>query len=230
MSLVLRLAVCLALLLAGSAVAGEKPRYNLVHLQSQESEQVGNDTMHVTLNVSGESRDPDALALQINKDMAWALELAASNKAVKSATGNYRTWQVMQDNKMKGWRAQQELLLESRDSAVLSRLAGRLQENLQVVSMNFSVSPETRTAVENRLIERALQSFRTRARIVGDELQASGYRIVDLDIGTVNAQPPVLYRAQMATAAVRSDAPVAVEGGESNIQVTVSGTIELNIP
>jgi len=224
------LVLCVAALLACPVAADEPLRYNLVRLQAQQSEPVSNDTMHVTLTASGERRDPAELASQVNADMAWALDLAKRHADVKVSTGNYRTWQVRQDNKMKGWQARQDLVLESRDTRTLSQLTGLLQEKLQVDSMHFSVSAETRTAVENRLIELALQAFRERAGIIGNKLQASGYRIVDLDIGTFAQQPPVVYRARGAVAAVQSDMPVATEGGESDIQVTVSGTIELTMP
>jgi len=217
-------------LLAGPAIADEQTRYNQIRLQSQESEPVSNDTMHVTLSASAELRDAADLAARINADMAWALGLAKQYDAVRVSTGNYRTWQVRQDNKMKGWQARQDLILESRDAKVLSQLTGLLQERLQVDSMRFSVSAETRTAVENRLIELALQSFKVRAGIIGSQLQASGYRIVDLNIGTFAQQPPVVYRARGAAAAMESDMAVATEGGESDIQVTVSGTIELTMP
>jgi predicted secreted protein len=186
--------------------------------------------MHVTLSASGEQRDAADLAEQINADMAWALDLAKRHDAVKVSTGNYRTWQVRQDNKMKGWQARQDLMLESRDTGVLSQLTGVLQEKLQVDSMRFSVSAETRTRVENRLIEMALQAFKLRAGIIGNQLQAKGYRIVDLNIGTFAQQPPVVYRSRGMAAAMESDMAVATEGGESDIQVTVSGTIELTLP
>jgi len=222
--------LCAALLLAFPAAADEQPRYNLVRLQAQESEPVSNDTMHVTLYAAGEQRDAAALADQINADMAWALDLAKRHDAVKVSTGDYRTWQVRQDNKMKGWQARQDLILESRDTRVLSQLTGSLQEKLQVDSMRFSVSAETRTRVENRLIEMALQAFKLRAGIIGNQLQANGYRIVDLNIGTFAQQPPVVYRSRGMAAAMESDMAVATEGGESDIQVTVSGTIELTLP
>jgi predicted secreted protein len=223
--------LCLALLLACPATADEQTRYNLVRLQSQASEPVSNDTMHVTLIASGEQRDAADLAGQINSDMAWALDLAKEYKAMKVSTGNYRTWQIRQDNKMKGWRARQDLVLESRDTQALGQLTGLLQEKLKVDSMSFSVSAETRTAVENRLIELALQAFKVRAGIIGSHLQATGYRIVDVNVGTFTQQPPVVYRSHGVAAATESaEMAVATEGGESDIQVTVSGTIELIMP
>ena len=203
--------------------------YNQVRLQSQQSESVSNDTMHVTLGTHAEQRDPASLARKINEDMEWALSKAKQVKGVKVSTGSYQTWPITNKKVTTGWRGQQNLELESKDTGSLARLAGELQDRLQIKSMNFTVSDDKRMAVENRLIEAALNAFKDRARIVGDNLKADGYRIVDINIGTSGQAPPVRHQPRMAMAMEASDA-VAVEGGESDIQVTVDGTIELFIP
>ena len=118
----------------------------------------------------------------------------------------------------------------STDMEGLSQLTGQLQERLQVKSMNFTVSDVQRTAVENRLINAALEAFKERARIVGDNLQATGFRIVELNVNTGRQPPPVVYQARMAASAMESDAAVSVAGGETDITVTVNGTIELLMP
>ena len=222
--------IMLCLLVWATGVwADTSQHYNQVHLQSQQSESVSNDTMHVTLGTHAEQRDPASLARKINEDMEWALSKAKQVKGVKVSTGSYQTWPITNKKVTTGWRGQQSLELESKDTESLARLAGELQDRLQIKSMNFTVSDEKRMAVENRLIERALNAFKDRARIVGDNLQANGYRIVDITIGTSGQAPPVMYKARMAMA-MEASAPVAVEGGESDIRVTVDGTIELFIP
>jgi len=203
--------------------------YNQVHLQSQQSESVSNDTMHVTLGTHAEQRDPASLARKINEDMEWALSKAKQVKGVKVSTGSYQTWPITSKKVTTGWRGQQNLELESKDTGSLARLAGELQDRLQIKSMNFTVSDDKRMAVENRLIEAALNAFKDRARIVGDNLKANGYRIVEINIGTSGQAPPVRHMPRMAMA-MEASAPVAVEGGESDIQITVDGTIELFIP
>lgn len=215
------------------AGADEAPRYNQVNLDAQVSEQVGNDTMHVTLNTYGEHRDAAQLAAQINRDMEWALGQVRQHASVTASTGGYQTWPLTsRDNATtRGWRGQQTLTLECSDSELLSRLVGQLQERLRINAMNFTVSEAKRVAVENRLIDSALEAFKSRAGIVSKNLRASGYRIVTLNIGTSAQQPPVLYRQRMATmAAEAADAAVAVEGGESEVRVSVSGTVELLLP
>jgi predicted secreted protein len=206
------------------------PRYNQVRLQAQQSESVSNDTMHVTLNTYAEMQDAAKLAARINQEMDWALEKAKQYSGIKASTGSYQTWPVTRKEVTTGWRGQQNLVLESRDTESLGQLTGELQGKLKIKSMSFSVSDEKRSAVENRLIDAALNAFKVRALIVGKNLNAKGYRIVDINVGASAQRPPVMYQARMASVSMEASDAVAVEGGESDVQITVSGTIELDIP
>jgi predicted secreted protein len=214
--------------MAAQVQADEDLRYNQVRLQAEQSEAVSNDTMHVTLSTFAESRDPADLATAINRDMDWALQIARSVEGVDASTGGYQTYPVHKDNVIKSWRGQQNLMLEGLDHKAIGRLVGTLQEKLQVKSMQFSVSDDRRRAVENRLIGRALDAFRERAGIVGSNLDAKGYRIVELNINTGSQRPPVPYQARMA--AMEAAAPVVTEAGDSDVRVTISGTVELQLP
>ena len=223
------LLLCLAVS-ASTGLADDEPRYNQVRLQSQQTESVSNDTMHVTLQTYAEMQDPAKLAARINQEMEWALAQVKQVQGVKLRTGSYQTWPVTRKEVTTGWRGQQDLILESRDTQALSRLTGQLQAKLQITSMNFTVSNEKRVTVENRLIDLALNAFKERAGIVGDNLKANGYRIVEINVGTSTARPPMMYQARMASMAMEAGDAVAVEGGESDVSVTVNGTIELHIP
>jgi predicted secreted protein len=223
------LLLCLAVM-ASPGFADDELRYNQIRLQSRQTESVSNDTMHVTLQTYAEMQDPAKLAARINQEMEWALAQAKQQKGVKVRTGSYQTWPVTRKEVTTGWRGQQDLILESRDTQALSRLTGLLQEKLQISSMSFSVSDEKRVTVENRLIDLALNAFKERARIVGDNLKADGYRIVELNVGTSTARPPMMHQARVASMSAGASDAVAVEGGESDVRITVNGTIELQIP
>jgi predicted secreted protein len=222
-----------AMLLAccmSAAAAETESHYNRVQLQAQQRESVSNDIMHVTLNSFGEARDPASLAVRINEDMDWALGIARRHEGVTVGTGGYRTYPVYKDNVLTGWRGEQSLELEGSDSRTISRLVGELQEKLQVKSMSFSVSDEKRAGVENRLISQALDAFKARAGIVVGNLRATGYRIVDITISTSSQRPPTPYPVGMLAAPMQAESRVAVEAGESDISIMVSGTIELSLP
>jgi len=204
--------------------------YNRVRLQAQQLEAVSNDTMHVTLNTFGEAREPAGLATRINEDMEWALGIARRQQDITSRTGGYQAYPVYKDNVLKGWRGEQSLELEGKDIRAMSRLVGELQGKLQVKSMSFSVSEAKRTGVENRLISRALDAFKARATIVVDNLHASGYRIVEMTISTSSQRPPAPYPVARMATTMQAESRVAVEAGESDVSVMVSGTIELSLP
>jgi len=204
--------------------------YNRVRLQAQQLEAVSNDTMHVTLNTFGEAREPARLATGINEDMEWALGIARRQQGITSRTGGYQTYPVYKDNVLKGWRGEQSLELEGKDIRAMSRLVGELQGKLQVKSMSFSVSDAKRTGVENRLISRALDAFKARAAIVVDNLHATGYRIVEMTISTASQRPPAPYPVARMATTMQAESRVAVEAGESDVSVMVSGTIELSLP
>ena len=224
--------IILAALVAGInvAFADDELRYNQVRLQSQQTEAVSNDTMHVSMNTYAEMQDPAKLAAKINNDMEWALQQARQVQGVKINTGSYQTWPITRKEVTTGWRGQQDLVLESADTETLSRLVGQLQDRLQIKSMSFTVSDEKRAEVENRLIDAALDSFKQRAGIIGDNLKASGFRIVEINVNSSTQRPPMLRQAKMATMSMEASDAVAVEGGESDVSVTVNGTIELQIP
>ncbi|MDX1697767.1 MAG: hypothetical protein R3308_05735, partial [Thiohalobacterales bacterium] len=74
----------------------------------------------------------------------------------------------------------------------------------------------------------ALDAFRERAGIVGSNLDAKGYRIVELNINTSSQRPPVPYQARVA--AMEAAAPVVAEAGDSDVRVIINGTVELQLP
>lgn len=230
MNLFLRLLLVVPFLLAfvtGPAMAADDvPRYNQIHFQVERSRPVDNDRMQAVLNLTAEDDNAARLADQINRSMDAALKTAKARAKIEVRTGSYRTYPVYNKEKIQRWRATQELILEGADFTELGSLIGQLQERLQVASMNFSVSPARRAAVEDELIAQALDAFRQRAELVRRQLAAKGYRIVDVSINTGGGQPvPIMMRAAAMEAA--SVAPPAVEAGTSTLTVSVSGVIEL---
>lgn len=229
-----------AVLVAGAAMllgcfmmpaqADSDSHYDRIQFRATERESVSNDTMHVTLVASGDSSDPAKLAARINEAMSWALGIAKGYAGVTVGTGNYQTYPVYEKTDIKRWRARQNLELQGKDSRLMGQLVGKLQARLQVQSMSFSVSDAKRNGIENRLITQALDAFKKRADLVVNNLRATGYRVVDISINTSSPRPPTPYPVGMMAAQSKSESPVAVEAGESEIGVTVSGTIELTLP
>jgi predicted secreted protein len=218
----------IAVLAAAPAAAEDAPRYNQIHFQVERSRPVDNDRMHAVLSYTAEDDDAARLADQVNRAMDSALKTAKARPKVEVRTGSYRTWPVYDKNRIRRWRATQELLLEGADFAELGNLIGQLQERLQVGSIHFSVSPARRAAVEDELIALALDAFKRRAELVRKQFAAKGYRLVNVAINTGDTQPVPLMRGMAMEAAMdKAVAPPALEAGTSTLSVNAGGMIEL---
>jgi predicted secreted protein len=130
--------------------------------------------------------------------------------------------------KIERWRGRAELHIESKDFKAAGDLIGRLQDSLQLEGVNFTVSPEARRAKENALITEAVAAFRQRAELAQKAFGAQGYELVNVSINTAGQGPVVPVARGLMMKAEMADA-VAPEfaAGESQIQVTVGGTVEL---
>lgn len=201
-----------------------EPVTDVVNLQAEASREVENDQLVAVLAAEAQGASPAELADTVNRKMADALKAAREVPGVKLRAGNYQTFpRPGKDGRIEGWQASEELRLESADFAAAAKLIGRLQQSLNVRSMSLRLAPDTRRAAEDALIGEAVAAFEARAELARKAMKAKGYRIREISIGTAGGAPrPLQYEIAAARAA-----PVALEGGVSQVTVTVSGSIQL---
>lgn len=204
------------------------PQRNLVSLSVSASEDVASDLLVVRMTVMHEAPAQAGTADRVNEDMKWALAQARAVTGVKAKTLDYRTQPVYEDRRIRAWRTQQSLHLESADTAALTTLLSTLQDRLTIESVGYEISPALRAQVEQRLIERAIGDFRARAARVAQAFGLPAWGIVNANVGTSGYRPPrpELY-AGRALAMKADAAEPSFEGGEQTVTVDVSGTIEL---
>ena len=206
--------------------AGEPPRYNVAEFQAEASREVQNDLMNATLYV--ELNDPNAatLANAINTRVNDALRIAKEYKGIRVRSGDNRTYPVYsKGNVLQGWRGRAEIRIEAKDFEAASALIGKLQASMQLANLSFSVSPETRRAVEDQLTVEAVGAFKARAEVLRGALAGKGYKLVRLAMsGGYQPGPPRPFMAR-AAAAQEVTAP-DLEGGVSRIPVIANGAIE----
>ena len=224
------LGILLACALAAPAAAEERSPQRRVGFAVERSREVANDQVTAVLAVTHEDPSASEVAARINRDMGWALGLAKARATVRARSGGYSTYPIPDPKRatLRHWRGSQELVLESSDVEAVTALVGALQERLQVQSLAFSVSPERRRAVEDELIDEALKAFQARAELARKAFGASGYRLVEVSVGTGGGGPPPV-RPMMREMAMSADAmpPPALEGGTSEVSVSAQGSIEL---
>ena len=227
---VVGLLVCTAaLVLPSASLADTEQVRDQVSFQVEVGRDVENDRVNAILSVTAEALKPAKLADTINSTMSWALQQASANQKVKARSGAYQTYPVYEDKKIVRWRGRQELQLESRDVDQLSELVGTLQNRLQMHSLQFSVSPDTRRQVEEELTEQALGAFQQRAEIIRKSLGAPDYELMEVKVHTAGQDRPIpVMRAEAASVMSRSSvSPPAMEQGTSRVSVQASGKIRL---
>lgn len=199
--------------------------HTLLNLSASERMTLPQDLLTATLRVEARSAEPRKVQDDINKAMARALALAKAVPTVKTSTGGYQVYEQRLERSVRVWQGQQTVQLESKDSAALLDLAGKLQESgFAVSALDWSLSPERAESVRDELMVKALGNLKAKAALVVRTLGKSGYELTDINLeGT--PQPMPMYRApRMAVAMASNDAvaPPVAEASETEVTVGVS--------
>ncbi|QDQ25545.1 DUF541 domain-containing protein [Chitinimonas arctica] len=216
-------------LLAGQAFAAETIQYNIVGLQAEARREVPNDLAQASLYVEFSDASAAILADKLNRATAEAIKIAKTYPAVKVSSGSNGVYPIYNNkNKAEGWRGRSDIRLESTDFKAAAELIGKLQANMQLAGVSFGVAPATRERVETELIDEAVKAFRGRAEVVRKSVGGGSYKLVNLSVnsGGYAPQPPMLMKAMRGGMAAEM-APPPMEAGDSQVQVGVSGTIEI---
>ncbi|MFT3758605.1 SIMPL domain-containing protein [Thauera sp.] len=220
----------LAAPVALAAPEQDASRRQTIEFSANASQAAPNDLGIATLYVESNGKDAAALAKEINQRIAKALDLARGFASVKAQSGGVSTWPVYAKNgqgKIESWRMRSEIRIESRDLGALSELIGRLQSDLALSGVAIQPAPETRRKAEEEATVSAIQAFEQRAALIARTL-GKQYRIVHMSIGDSGGLPPIRYRMQAsAMMADAAHAPAPLEGGESELAVSINGRIEL---
>ncbi|MBS0327105.1 MAG: SIMPL domain-containing protein [Proteobacteria bacterium] len=229
-------ACTIALVVAGGAAAqpviGAPPAQQIiadaptpqpvVTVSASASERVANDRMHAVLRAEADNADAGAAASAVNTRIGKAMNAARAVSGVDVSNAGYSTYQVSEPNHPPRWRVVQSMALDGSDFASIAALVTRLQASGMLLSgLEFSVSRDARHAAENRLTGEAIRAWQQRAQAAAHGFGAGGWRAGRVSIQTSEGGGPrPMFRA---TAMAAAPAPVAVEGGESEVTVTVSG-------
>lgn len=221
----LRIALLYSLLACSPVAHAEELTYNRVDFQVEASREVANDLLTANLSADIQDKQPAQVARQLNTVLNDALSKAAAFHGVKTSSGNQNTYPVYgKNNQISAWRGRGQIHLESRDFKAAGELIMQLQNELQVNGLQFSISPDTRSQIENSLIGEAIAAFQTRADAIRKAMGAKSCKTVHLSINSMPSNRPI---AMMRSAALDAMPAPEFSGGESRMTVQINGTIEL---
>lgn len=211
---------------------------NVVTLSAEASAEVTQDMLSITLAVVREGADAANVQSQLRQVLDAALTEA--RKSVRPGqldvrTGSFGLWPRQSAPRpnvppsIQGWSGRAELVLEGRDIAAISALAGKLP-GMTVAQLGFGLSREARDKVEAEVSAQAIARFRARAERHAQAFGFASYSLREVNVGTAEASGspvPMMARARLA-AAPMADESQPVEAGRATVSVQVNGSIQLS--
>ncbi|NVI04887.1 SIMPL domain-containing protein [Paraburkholderia youngii] len=200
----------------------------VLSLNAQASAEVPQDEVEITLFYEQEASEPSALTSTLNERADAALQKARGVAGVTARSGAFSIFpSTDRDGRISAWRGRTEVVLESRDFAAASKLAGQMASIMQVGNVRFSLSPEAQRAAEQRLSGEAIKSFREQAAASSQAFGFSGYSIREVNVNHSGVMPRPMMMSARAMGADAKSAPMPLEGGTSTVTVNVSGSVQM---
>lgn len=198
-----------------------------IELAAEASRPAANDMVRASIYSELTGSNPVELARRVNQEITAALKVIRDHPAVSVKSGQQSTYPIYgKEQKIESWRMRSELILESKDLAMVSDLIGKLQQmRLALGSVSQMPSPETRRKVEDETTRDAIRAFQSRAVVAAEQLGKT-WKIKQLNIQQGSNTPIPIMRANRG-AMLAEAAPAPLEAGESQVTTTISGQIEL---
>ncbi len=228
------IAMCAGFITANPALSQnirtETPQ-NVVSLQAQGSLEVQQDLLTISMNTTRDGADAATVQTQLKTALDAALTEAkkvAQAGQLDVRTGAFSLYpRYGRDGKINGWQGSTELVLEGRDFARISQLAGKIN-SLTLGNVSFGLSREARARVEAEVTAQAIERFKAKAQDISKGFGFAGYTVREVSMNA-NDQGFVGRPRMMAMEAksMSADASVPVEAGRSTVVVTVSGAVQM---
>ncbi|QIA77252.1 SIMPL domain-containing protein [Rodentibacter caecimuris] len=216
--------------LAENAVARQT---NIVSFNTEAEKSIERDLLNVRLFYQVDGKDLADLNKTISERLDKAVGIVQKQSAVE-IKGNSRNTSVRYNNEGKktGWIARANLVLESKDFQALSEVLNSLDGILAIEDVNATISPEKLMSVESELTQAVIEKFKNKATLIQHSLQMNNYRILNLDISSVNEstaiRPYTSSRAAKVAMLSSDTAPNAfLENGKEAVRVQATAQIEL---
>ena len=215
--------------LAQTGLSGPPVPQNVLNLSASASQEVTKDWLSITLSTTREAADGATVQSQLRAALEAALSQArqaARPGQLEVRTGGFSIGpRYAGKGSIANWQGSAELVVEGRDVAAVSALAGRLQ-TLSVARVSFVLSREAREKAEADVAAQAIARFRAQAQAVSAQFGFGGYTVREVTLGGGAAELPSPL-PRMTTLAMAADAAVPVEAGKATVTVTVNGSVQM---
>ncbi len=228
---VLGVAMAAALFISPAHAESELPadtKFPYASLRAEAVREVARDTVRITLAAEVRDSLQAEVAASLSRTVDSVMQQLKGTEAVKIYSGNFQVWPMNdRDGRISDWRGRAEIILESMDFELASKLAASVSDRMPISNLDFSVAAKERARYEAELLEEAAAAFKERAEATAAAFGFASYTIREVRLGGAGASYQPEARRMMAMAADASGG-IALEGGTERISLAVEGTIFLH--
>lgn len=208
-----------------------QPLANVAQLSASGSVEVQQDLLSISMSTSRDGNEATSVQNQLKQALDAALAQArpaAAAGEMELRTGNFSLYpRYGKDGRINGWQGTTELVLEGKDFARITSMAGRIQ-SLTLGQVSFGLSPGQRAKVEGEAQTLAIERFKAKAGEIAKSFGFAGYSLREVSVNANDqAYLPRPRVMAMSAKSESSDAPIPVEAGKSTVLVTVSGSVQM---
>ncbi len=207
----------------------QSPSGTRLNLDVSVRTKVANDEMLVTFAVERDGVDLAKINEQVLQSLNAALDDVKKTPQIRGKLESvYTNPNYTAQGKQSGWRVRGEISVRSKDLPATANLTGQMAQKLQLTNIQFMLSDEARAGAEKQLLNQAAKAFKAKALDGTSAFGFSKHRLLELNLGSntnVVVRPMANARGKLSESMSASAAPV--EGGDSEVILSVSGSIEM---
>lgn len=206
---------------------------NVLQLTAAASAEAVQDLLVLTLSTTREGKDASTVQAQLQQLLDSALQEArrqAQPGQLDVRTGAFGLFpRYSQAGQITGWQGRAELVLQGRDFARITATAAKVQ-GLTISQVEFGLSPEARSRAEGQAQAQAIAQFQQRAQELARQFGFSAYTLREVQVHSSDSGPgprPRVFAMEARAMAMPDAAPVPVEAGKAQVEVRVSGSVQM---
>lgn len=198
------------------------------HFSTQVSRTVEKDVIEVSLFSRQSGKHLAQLKKQISTNLNSVIDTIKKESGIDVESGFSHTADYDNKGKVIGWVATGHLYLESKNIEAVAKILDNLGSEVAIGDISFKVSPEKMRTLEDEMTLDILKQFQHKAALLQKGLNASQYRLSDVQLNTPNGATvqhyePRMYMAEAVSA--KSAETVPLEAGKQTITATASGKV-----
>lgn len=219
------------LLLSAALPAAAADSATVLDLSASAQREIANDQVDATLYVQERQARPAVLADHLNRTISRALADTRAYPQVVAKSGSYSTWpEYGKDGEIQGWQGRAEIQLRSTDFVETAQLVARLQKDMLLQRLDFSVADATRKKIEQQMLPDAIAQLQATAMVAARALGKSRVSVKELTVGNGGNAVPRPMMALMAKREAAAPDNVTTpdwQAGQSLLQMQVNGKLLL---